>query len=92
MFLLSGGLRVASRKFPESLITSGPPCQRRLEEGEVMVLERLLEEAIMEGSSSRLSRASSLATVARSGSIDNFRWGGREGLDGWLDGWLVDVS
>ena len=46
----TGGLRVASKKFPESLVTSGEPSNKRLEEGEVIVLERLLEENIMAGS------------------------------------------
>ena len=41
---------MASRKFPESLVTSGEPSNARLEEGEVIVLERLLEENIMAGS------------------------------------------
>jgi len=71
--MLSGGLRVASRKFPESLVTSGEPCSKRLEEGEVIVLERLLEENIMAGSSSRLSRSTSLSAMARSVSMENFR-------------------
>jgi len=73
VFMLSGGLRVASRKFPESLVTSGEPCSKRLEEGEVIVLERLLEENIMAGSSSRLSRSTSLSAMARSVSMENFR-------------------
>ena len=41
---------MASRKFPESLVTSGEPSNKRLDEGEVIVLERLLEENIMAGS------------------------------------------
>jgi len=79
VFMLSGGLRVASRKFPESLVTSGEPSNKRLEEGEVIVLERLLEENIMAGSSSRLSRSSSLSAMARSVSMENFRSSSFEG-------------
>jgi len=73
VFMLSGGLRVASRKFPESLVTSGEHSSKRLEEGEVIVLERALEENIMAGSSSRLSRSTSLSAMARSVSMENFR-------------------
>ena len=38
VFMLSGGLRVAQRKFPESLVAAGPACSATLQAGEVMVL------------------------------------------------------
>ena len=38
VFMLSGGLRVAQRKFPESLVAAGPACSATLPAGEVMVL------------------------------------------------------
>lgn len=69
VFLLSGGLRVAGLKYPESLLVS--ETVSRLSEGDVMVLERQLEENIMTGSSSRLSKGGSSArSLARSISLD----------------------
>lgn len=82
VFMLSGGIRVAGLKFPESLVTSGESSQSRLPEGEVMVLERLLEESIMAGATSRLSRtesASTIGRIARSVSMDSVRMNNFDG-------------
>jgi len=85
IFMLSGGIRVARIKYPESLIVSGEPCLERLEEGEVLVLERMLEENIRTGESrssrsgtvrsSRVSRSSSLGSRT---DLSSRRWGQTE--------------
>jgi len=49
VFLLSGGLRVASIKYPDSLVTDRD--LDRMEEGDIMVIEKLLDENITKGSS-----------------------------------------
>jgi len=52
VFMLSGGLRVAGLRFPESLITDkGEEEGERLEEGDIIVLERQLEENLLKGTS-----------------------------------------
>ena len=70
VFMLSGGIRVAKIKYPESLIVSGEPSMERMEEGEVVVLERMLEENIRTGES-RSSRMSTVRSsrVGRSSSL-----------------------
>jgi len=53
VFMLSGGLRVAKLKYPESLVTDREiDC---IEEGDIMVLEKLKEENVARGSYSRLT-------------------------------------
>ena len=53
VFMLSGGLRVAGMRFPESLVTDKGEEVDRLEEGDIMVLERQLEDNLLKGTSSR---------------------------------------
>lgn len=65
VFLLSGGLRVAAIKYPESLVTNRE--LNRIEEGDIIVLEKLLEENIVNGSS-RLS-GSRVGSRRSSGSV-----------------------
>jgi len=82
VFLLSGGMRVAKMKYPESLVVSGEPSMARLEEGEVLVLERMLEDNIRTGES-RSSRAGTVRSsrFGRSSSVgsrtdlSSRRWG-----------------
>ena len=59
-----GGIRVAKMKYPESLVVCGEPSMARLEEGEVLVLERMLEDNIRKGESrsSRFGRRSSVVS------------------------------
>jgi len=64
VFLLSGGLTVAAIKYPSSLLTDGGESGG-LEEGDIMVLENLLEENIARGSS-RMSTAGSRVSSVRS--------------------------
>jgi len=70
VFMLSGGIRVAKIKYPESLIISGETTMERMEEGEVVVLERMLEENIRTGES-RSSRVGTVRSnrVGRSSSL-----------------------
>lgn len=82
IFMLSGGIRVAKIKYPESLVVSGEPSMDRLEEGEVLVLERMLEDNIRTGESrssragtvrsSRLGRSSSVGSRT---DLSSRRWG-----------------
>lgn len=51
VFMLSGGLRVAGLRFPESLVTDKAEEEDRLEEGDIIVLERQLEENLLKGTS-----------------------------------------
>jgi centrosomal protein CEP41 len=82
VFMLSGGIRVAKMKYPESLVVSGEPSTARLEEGEVLVLERMLEDNIRTGES-RSSRAGTVRSsrFGRSSSVgsrtdlSSRRWG-----------------
>lgn len=72
IFMLSGGIRVAKIKYPESLVVTGESNIERMEEGDVMLLERMLEENIRTGESrssrigtqrsSRVGRSSSLGS------------------------------
>jgi len=81
IFMLSGGIRVAKIKYPESLIVSGDTSMERMEEGEVVVLERMLEENIRTGESrssrvgtvrsSRVGRSSSLGSRT---DLNSRRW------------------
>jgi len=81
VFMLSGGIRVAKIKYPESLIVSGETNMERMEEGEVVVLERMLEENIRTGESrssrvgtvrsSRVGRSSSLGSRT---DLNSRRW------------------
>ncbi|XP_023328278.1 centrosomal protein of 41 kDa [Eurytemora carolleeae] len=75
VFLLSGGLRVATLRYPESLVSDRD--LKGIEEGDIMVLEKLLEENIVKGSSSFSSRLTgrmgsrrSVGTSYRSLSLD----------------------
>lgn len=72
VLMLSGGLRVAELKYPEALITDREIL--RIEEGDIMVLEKLLEDNIIKGSSrmtgSRLGSRRSNAGSMRSTSLD----------------------
>jgi len=77
VFLLSGGLRVARASYPEGLTYSSEhEGGERLPEGEVMVLERLLEENIRAGQEGRLGSRLSTGSrntarqLARSVSLD----------------------
>ena len=63
VFMLSGGLRVAAIKYPESLVVDRE--MQRLEVGDIMVLESLLEENIAMGSSNAMSTAGSRMSTAR---------------------------
>jgi len=82
VFMLSGGLRVAKIKYPESLVVNGDSSMARLEEGEVLVLERMLEDNIRTGESrssragtvrsSRLGRSSSVGSRT---DLSSRRWG-----------------
>eukprot|EP00092_Neocalanus_flemingeri_P032393 GFUD01035222.1.p1 GENE.GFUD01035222.1~~GFUD01035222.1.p1 ORF type:complete len:365 (-),score=132.12 GFUD01035222.1:143-1237(-) len=65
VFMLSGGIRVAKLKYPESLVVTGESSIARLEEGELLVLERMLEDNIRTGES-----RSSRAGTGRSGGRD----------------------
>ena len=61
VFMLSGGLRVASLKYPDTglVVTDGQEDKERLEEGDVILLETCLEENIRSGemTSSRSGRS-----------------------------------
>ena len=48
--MLSGGLRVAALRFPESLLTDRAE-EDRLEEGDIIVLDRQLQENLLKGTS-----------------------------------------
>jgi len=68
VFMLSGGLRVARLKYPESLVTDREID--RIEEGDIMVLEKLKEENVARGSYSRLTgsrQATGLSKKSKSG-------------------------
>merc|ERR1719369_1185337 len=65
VFMLSGGIRVAANKYPNSLVIDREID--RLEEGDIMVLENLLEENIAMGSSSRMSISGSRVSSVRQG-------------------------
>jgi len=71
VFLLSGGLTVAAIKYPSSLLTDDGELDR-LEEGDIMVLENLLEENIARGSS-RMSTAGSRVSSVRSTKVGSYR-------------------
>jgi hypothetical protein len=47
--MLSGGLRVAALRFPESLLTEEEAD--RLQEGDIIVLDRQLQENLLKGTS-----------------------------------------
>ena len=49
--MLSGGLRVAALRFPESLLTDRAEEADRLEEGDIIVLDRQLQENLLKGTS-----------------------------------------
>ena len=74
VFMLSGGIRVAKMKYPESLKVSGEPSMARLEEGEVLVLERMLEDNIRTGES-RSSRFGRSSNVGSRTDLSSRRWG-----------------
>lgn len=78
VFLLSGGITVAAIKYPNSLLTDGGEIGV-LEEGDIMVLENLLEENIARGSS-RMSTAGSRVSSVRSsrGMMGSCKGGGRD--------------
>jgi len=78
VFMLSGGIRVAKLKYPESLLTFGGPCMTRLDEGEVLVLERMLEDNIRAGESrsSRIARSNSVGSRT---DLRSRRWGAEQG-------------
>jgi hypothetical protein len=50
VFMLSGGLRVAALRFPESLLTDREEADR-LQEGDIIVLDRQLQENLLKGTS-----------------------------------------
>jgi hypothetical protein len=60
--MLSGGLRVAGLRFPESLIVDKGEEVDRLEEGDIMVLERQLEDNLLKGTS-RYRRVANLVNM-----------------------------
>ena len=77
VFLLSGGLRVAELKFPEALLVGaggGAEELTRLGEGDVVLLERQLEENIRSGESRLTSRAGP-GRASRSSSLGGRGWG-----------------
>jgi len=77
VFLLSGGLRVAELKFPEALLVGaggGVEEQTRLGEGDVVLLERQLEENIRSGES-RLTSRTGPGRASRSSSLGGRGWG-----------------
>jgi len=78
IFLLSGGIRVAKLKYPESLLIFGEPSMTRLDEGDVFVLERMLEDNIRAGESrsSRTARSSSLGSRT---DLSSRMWGKGQG-------------
>ena len=49
VFMLSGGLRVARLKYPDTGLVTAEEGAARLEEGEVMVLDQALEDNILAG-------------------------------------------
>jgi hypothetical protein len=57
--MLSGGLRVAALRFPESLLTDREAAADRLEEGDIIVLDRQLQENLLKGT----SRSGSMRTA-----------------------------
>ena len=81
VFMLSGGLRVASLKYPDTGLVTAEEGAARLAEGEVMVLDQALEDNILAGEAAgpgagsrtgrargrQLARTSSLRWSAASG-------------------------
>ena len=59
VFMLSGGLRVASLKYPDTglVVTDGQEDRARMEEGDVILLETCLEDNIRAGEMTSSSRS-----------------------------------